>query len=117
MRGLADGGVVHVEIVADRAHHHLAGIEPDADLHLAAMSAPDPLAVTPDRALHGQGGVAGPYSVILMGNGGAEQRHDAITHPLVDGPLVAMHGRHLALQHRVEERPRGRGRPATPSSL
>ena len=60
MRGLADGGVVHVEIVADSAHHHLAGIEPDADLYLAAMGAPDPLAVAPNRVLHGQGGVAGP---------------------------------------------------------
>ena len=86
-----------MEVVADRAHHHLAGIEPDADLHLAAMCAPDLLAVAPDRVLHGQGGVAGPYSVVLMGNGGAEQRHDAITHHLVDGPLIAMHGRHHAL--------------------
>src|SRR5437016_13075595 len=97
MRGLADGGVVHVEVVADSAYHHLAGIEPDADLHLAAMCAPDPLAVTPDRVLHGQGGVAGPYSVVLVGNGSAEQRHDAITHHLVNGPLIAMHGRHHAL--------------------
>jgi hypothetical protein len=40
-----------------------------------------------------------------MGNGGAEQRHNAITHHLVDGPLIAMHGRHHALQHRVEELP------------
>ena len=105
MHCLPDGGVVHVQVVADRAHHHLAGIESDAALHLAAMCAPNPLAVAPDRVLHGQGGVAGPYSVVLMRNGGAEQRHDTITHHLVDGPLIAMHGRHHALQHRVEELP------------
>ena len=43
--------------------------------------------------------------MILMGNGGAKQRHDAITHHLVDGTLIAMHGVHHALQHRVEELP------------
>jgi len=42
--------------------------------------------------------VDGPARVILMGDGGAEQRHDAVTEKLVDRALVAVH---LA-QHQVE---------------
>ena len=32
MRGLADRGVVHAQVVADRAHDDLAGVQADADL-------------------------------------------------------------------------------------
>ena len=39
VRGLAHGRVVHVQVVADGPHHHLPGVEPDADLHLDAMRA------------------------------------------------------------------------------
>jgi hypothetical protein len=44
--------------------------------------------------------------MVFMRNRRAEQRHDAIPHDLVDRPLVAVHGSHHALQHRVEEPPR-----------
>ena len=43
MRGLADGGVVHVEIVADGPHHDLSRVEADADLHLSASNSMEPL--------------------------------------------------------------------------
>ena len=35
VRGLANRRVVHVQIVANGAHHHFTGVEADADLHLA----------------------------------------------------------------------------------
>ena len=41
--------------------------------------------------------------MIFMGNGRAEEGHDAIAHDLVDGALVAVDGLHHALQDRVEE--------------
>ena len=41
--------------------------------------------------------------MVLMCQGRAKQRHDAVTHDLIDGAFVAMHGRHHALQHRIEE--------------
>jgi len=41
--------------------------------------------------------------MVLMVQGRAEQGHDAIAHDLVDGPLIAMHGVHHALQHRVQQ--------------
>ena len=43
--------------------------------------------------------------MVFMGDGGTKQRHDAIAHDLVDGALVAVHGRHHAFQDRVEELP------------
>ena len=43
--------------------------------------------------------------MVLVGQRRAEQRHDAVAHDLVDGALVAVHGRHHALEHRVEELP------------
>ena len=44
--------------------------------------------------------------MILVGQRRPKQRHDAIAHDLVHRALVAVHGRHQALQHRVEELPR-----------
>ncbi len=102
VRGLADGRVVHVQIVADGAHDHLPRVEADPDLHLEAMPAAHLLAVTPDRLLHGQGGIAGPYGVVFMGNRRPKQGHNPIAQDLVHGPFIAVHGRHHALQHRVE---------------
>ncbi len=32
VRGLAHRGIVHAEIAPDRAHHDVAGVDPDADL-------------------------------------------------------------------------------------
>ena len=53
-----------------------------------------------------EGRVAGPHGVILLGHRGAEERHDAVAHDLVDGALVAMNGLHHALEDGVEEPPR-----------
>ena len=44
--------------------------------------------------------------MILMGDRRPEEGHDAVAHDLVDGAFVAVHGRHHALEHRVEELPR-----------
>jgi hypothetical protein len=49
--------------------------------------------------------MAGPHGMLLVLDGHAEQRHDAGPHDLVDRALVAMHRRHHALEHRVENRP------------
>ena len=95
--------VVHVQIAADGAHHHLAAVQADPDLHRHTLGALHLGGILLHRRLHGEGGVAGPHGVVFVGNGGAEQRHDAIAHDLVDGTLVAMHRGHHAFEHRVEE--------------
>ena len=43
--------------------------------------------------------------MVFMRQGCPKQRHDAIAHDLVDGPLIAMHGCHHALQDGIEELP------------
>ena len=103
VRGLADGRVVHVEIVANGPHHHLPGVESDPDLHLDTMHAAHLVAVAVDGLLHGQRRIAGPHGVVFMRNRRPKQGHNAIAHDLVDGAFVAVHGRHHALQHWVEE--------------
>ncbi len=101
--GLADGGVVHVQIAADGAHDDLAGVQADADLDGDALRAADLLGVALDRLLHPQRGIAGADRVVLVGERRAEERHDPVAHDLVDGALVAVDGLHHALEHGVEE--------------
>ena len=62
-------------------------------------------AIAPHGLLHGQGGIAGPHGMVLMGQGRAKQGHNAVAHDLVDGALIAMYRRHHAFQDRVEELP------------
>ena len=101
--GLAHRRVVHAEIAPDRPHDHLAGVEADANLDLDAVIPPDLGRVAADGLLHREGGVAGAHGVVLVGQGGAEERHDAIPHDLVDGALVAVHRLHHALENGVQE--------------
>ena len=44
--------------------------------------------------------------MILVSHRRAEQRHDAVTHDLVDRALVAMNGLHHALEHGIENQAR-----------
>jgi hypothetical protein len=60
------------------------------------------LGISPHGVLHGQGGIAGPHSMILVRNGGAEERHNPIAHDLVYGPFVPVHRGHHAFQYRID---------------
>jgi hypothetical protein len=92
-----------VEIVANGPHHDLAGVEANPDLHLATMHTAHRFAVAADRVLHGECGIASPDGVVFMRNRRPKQGHNAIAHNLVHSAFVAMHGRHHALQHGIEE--------------
>ena len=74
----ANGRVVHAQVAADRAHDNLAGIQPNADLHVNAVSMKDVRRVALDPFLHAQRRVASPHRMILVGKGSAEDSHDAI---------------------------------------
>ncbi len=91
---------------ADGADDHLAGVEPDPDLHVDPVGAAELLGVPAQGGLHVERGVAGPHGVILVGDRRTEQRHDPVAHHLVDGALVAVDGLHHPLEDRVEELPR-----------
>jgi hypothetical protein len=75
------------------------------------MHTPRRLAVAPNRLLHGEGGIARPHGVVLMGDGGTKQRHDPVAHNLIDRALIAVHRVHHALEHRVEQCTRFLGVP------
>jgi hypothetical protein len=78
-------------------------MEPDADLHRHPMGALHLVAIAGHGLLHAQRRVAGAHGVIFMGNGRAEEGHNAIPHHLVDGALVAVHGLDHPLQDRVQQ--------------
>ena len=105
MGGLANGGVIHVQIIANGAHHHLARVEPDAHLQGDPVGPLDFGGILLHGGLHAQGGIAGPHRMVFMGQGRPKQGHDAIAHDLVDGALIAMHGGHHAFQHGIKELP------------
>ena len=69
------------------------------------MSLPELLAERFDAVLHPQGGVAGADGVVLMGEGRAEEGHDAVAHDLVDRTFEAMDGFHHPLEHGIEDAP------------
>jgi hypothetical protein len=103
MGRLADGGVIHAQIRADRPHDHFPRVQADSDLDLHPELATHALGVSLHRLLHPKRRVARPHCVVLVSERRAEQRHDPVTHYLVDGALVAVHRVHHVLDNRVEE--------------
>ena len=69
------------------------------------MGPPELLGQPPHRPLEIDRGVARPHRVVLVGHGGAEERHDAVAHDLVHRALVAVDGLHHPLEDGVEELP------------
>ncbi len=88
--GVALRGVVHVEIVADLADHHLARVEADARREADTMFALHLGGVARNRIAQVQRRVAGAARVILVRDRRAEQRHDAVAGELVDEALEAL---------------------------
>ena len=94
-----------MQIVADGPHHHLAGVQPHPRVQRQALRATHLVAIATQRRLHGQGGVAGAQGMVLMGNGGAKQGHNAVAQHLVHRALIAVHRVHHQMQGRVQELP------------
>ena len=67
------------------------------------MPAAHLLAVAANCLLHGERGIAGPYGMVFMRNRRPKQGHNAVAHDLVHRPFIAVHGRHHALEDRIEE--------------
>jgi len=103
MRGLAYRRIVHVQVIANGTDDYLAAVEAHAHLHQQPLGAPHLLSVAVQGFLHGQGRIAGPRRMVFMGKRRPKQRHDAVAHDLVHGPLVAVHGGHHAFQDGIEE--------------
>ena len=74
-----------MQVVANSAHHDLAGVEAHPDAHLQAMGASHLLCIRTHGSLHGQSGVAGAQGVVFVGNGRPKQGHDAVAQHLLGG--------------------------------
>ena len=61
--------VIHMQIVANGPHHHLAGVEPHPQLQQHAVRAAHLLGIRADGALQGEGRIARPQGMIFVGNG------------------------------------------------
>ena len=103
MRGLAHGGVVHVQVVANGPHHDVAGIEPHPGLHLQTVGPAHLLGIAAHGALHGERRVTGPHGVVFMRQWGPEQRHDPVPEYLVHGAFVAVDRVHHGMQGGIEQ--------------
>ena len=83
--------VVHAQIVADLAHDDLSGIEAHANRKIQSARQPQLIGVGPERVAQVQRGEAGALRVVLVGDGRAEQRHDAVAGVLVHRAFEAVH--------------------------
>jgi len=104
VRRVADGGVVHPEVAANGAHDDEAGVDPDTDAELHTVRAPHVSAQGVETLLDRQGGAERALSVVLVGDGGAEERHHAVAEELVDRSLVAVDGLENDLEGAVHDR-------------
>ena len=59
--------------------------------------------ISGDGLLHPQRRITSAHGMILVGDRRAEERHDAVAHNPVHGPLVAVDCLDHAFEHRVEE--------------
>jgi hypothetical protein len=88
--GVPDGGVLHVQIRTDAADHYLAGVQSDPDGEAQALLAAQLPCVQAERVAQVQGRVARAPGVVLVRDRCAEDRHDAVTGVLVDGPFESV---------------------------
>ena len=67
------------------------------------MRASQFVAVGADRRLHGERSVACAHGMVLMGERGAEQCHDAVAHDLIHRAFVTVYRFHHRLENRVDD--------------
>ena len=112
VRGVAHGRVVHAQVVADTADHHQPRVQPHAHRQVLPRRQPEVGVALAQTVLEPQGRQHCPPGVILIGNGGAKQRHEAVAEELIDGALVPVYRVEAALEEAVEQRMHGLGSQA-----
>jgi hypothetical protein len=84
------GRVVHSEVVTDRADHDFTGVQADADGEVEALLESQRIRIAAKLFLEVERRIARPPRMVLVCDRRAEERHDAVTGELGDGPLEAM---------------------------
>jgi hypothetical protein len=92
-----------VEVASDGTDHHLSRVQAYPDLNRHALRPVNLLGISRYRLVHPERREAGTDGVVLVGDGGAEERHDAVAHHLVDRALVAVDGLHHPLENGVQQ--------------
>ena len=87
---MADRGVVHCQVLADRANDDFPGVEAHPDREAEPLLAPQLGRVGGELLLEVKRHVAGALGVILMSNRGAEKGHDPVAGELVHSALEPM---------------------------
>src|SRR5262245_38799431 len=103
MGRMAQSGIVHIEIVADRTHHNLARVQADADLQSQFFGLAESSPIASHLFLHGQSGVTGAHGVILVSQWCPKERHDSVAQHLVNGSFVSVNRIHHDPQYRIDE--------------
>ncbi len=88
--GVTDRCVIHAQVGADAADDHETGVHALPDLEADATPTPQLFFIGAEDGSDAEGGVQGSAGVVFVGDGGTEERHDAITEELVYGTLVAV---------------------------
>ncbi len=103
MRRRSDGGIIHVQVVANGSHHHFAGIEANSNLHLNATGTADVFSIRLHSGLHGESYIASTERMVLVSDRGPEYGHNAVTEHLIHGAFKSVHGVHHNVDGRIEE--------------
>ncbi len=99
---MADRCVLDVLIAGlNRAHHHFAGIESDANLDRRSALGAQIAGELFDLLLHPERRQQCALRMVFVGHGSAEQREDAVAGGLHDVAVVAMRGVDHQLQRRI----------------
>jgi len=103
VRGVADGGVVHLQVVSDRAHHRHPGVDADAGAQRPAQAVAAPRGELRESIANRQRRAQGALGGVLVGDRSSKQRHHAIARELIDDALEAIDLTQRQLQILVEE--------------
>ena len=100
---VADRGVVHSQVVADRPDDDEPGVEAHAHAEVDPARPLELVAVPGEDALHPERRVCRAPRVVLVGHGCAEEGHEPVPEELVDGALVAVDLDEHQLERAVDE--------------
>src|SRR5262245_29115374 len=105
MRALAHRSVVQLEVAPDGTHDHFTRVHANSNLYWNSIGLLNSFGILFHRLLHSERSVTGSYSVVFMRQRRTEQGHDPVTHHLVYGSFVAMHGFHHLFENRIKNLP------------
>src|SRR5262249_4480369 len=100
---LADRRVIHLQVAPDGAHDYVPRVQTNSYLDRNAVGPSNSLSVPFHGFLHPKGCIAGSHGVIFVSKRRTKERHNPVTHDLIDSPFVTMDSLHHMFEDRVEK--------------